>query len=238
MLLVFLTVSKTYKLLIENLALADKDDDISMTVITGVGDFFSSGNEFSASKIKNIAEDPKSATTLVQQFVDALIGHSKVLIGLVNGPAIGIACTTLALFDCVVCTDDAYFSCPFTKLGLLPEGTSSLSFPLIMGHSKAAQMLLFSEKMSANEAKQAGLVNIVIPRQLFKAESEKILQKYAQLMPQSLLKAKQLMRTQQQRHLLHSANQQEIEAIQHQWIQPETSRNVQKAFSKPNTSKI
>ena len=39
------------------------------------------------------------------RLVNALIRHEKPLIGLVNGPAIGIACTTLGLFDVVIASD-------------------------------------------------------------------------------------------------------------------------------------
>lgn len=43
------------------------------------------------------------------KLVDKLINHSKILIALVNGPAIGIACTTLAIFDLVLSSDKVNF---------------------------------------------------------------------------------------------------------------------------------
>ena len=47
---------------------------------------------------------------------------------------------------------------PFSALGQSPEACSSLTFPRIMGASKANEMLLFNKKISAGEAHQLGLV--------------------------------------------------------------------------------
>lgn len=55
----------------------------------------------------------------------------------------------------------AYFLTPFTKLGLVPEACSSFMFPLILGRSKASEMLLLNEKLSAQEAYHYHLVSRV-----------------------------------------------------------------------------
>ena len=47
--------------------------------------------------------------------VHQLIEHKKPLVALVNGPAIGIACTTLAIFDLVIASDKVYYR---KRLGL------------------------------------------------------------------------------------------------------------------------
>uniref|UniRef100_A0A8R1UWC0 Serpentine receptor class gamma n=1 Tax=Pristionchus pacificus TaxID=54126 RepID=A0A8R1UWC0_PRIPA len=60
--------------------------------------------------------------------MNMLIQHKKVVIGLVNGPAIGFPCTFLGLFDYVVCSESAYFHTPFMSLGMPPEGASTAIF--------------------------------------------------------------------------------------------------------------
>ena len=75
-------------------------------------------------------------------FVDAFIDFEKPLIAGVNGPAIGIGVTTLALCDLVLASSNSTFQCPFTKIGQSPEGTSSYSMPAILGPSGASELLL------------------------------------------------------------------------------------------------
>ena len=117
--------------------------------------------------------------------IASLIDHKKILIGLVNGPAIGVACTMLSLFDYIVASDKAYFHCPFTIIGLLPEGTSSQSFAAIMGYPRAARLALFGDKMTAKEALEAGYITKVIPNTEFATETQKILNDFeTRLAPQ------------------------------------------------------
>jgi enoyl-CoA hydratase/carnithine racemase len=52
---------------------------------------------------------------------------------------------------------------PFVNLGLCPEGASSFLLPRLMGHVRAAELLMFGEAFSATQAQAAGLVNQVLP---------------------------------------------------------------------------
>jgi peroxisomal 3,2-trans-enoyl-CoA isomerase len=70
----------------------------------------------------------------------------------VNGPAIGIAATTLGLCDRVYASDKAYFKTPFAELAQSPEGCSSYTFPSIMGEAVAHKVLWESRQLSAREA--------------------------------------------------------------------------------------
>ncbi|XP_076246917.1 enoyl-CoA delta isomerase 3, peroxisomal isoform X2 [Calliopsis andreniformis] len=152
-----------YKKLIHILNESIDDSSTHVVVFTGAGNFFSSGNDFSSSLMTQDGNsvDIKSVIDLFKNFIDALITYPKLLIAVVNGPAVGMAVTILPLFDMVYASHMAYFQTPFTSLGLVAEGCSTYTFPKVFGQSKAGDMLYLGYRMNALEAKQYGLVSKV-----------------------------------------------------------------------------
>jgi len=137
------------------LSWVQQHESISVVVLTGKGEFYSSGNDlsnFALARSMGTKEMADRAEQVLIEFVDRFIDLNKVLIAAVNGPAIGIAATTLALADLVFCSEEAYISTPFAALAQTPEGCSSYLFPLIMGKSKAQQVLLAGKKLTAQDA--------------------------------------------------------------------------------------
>ncbi|XP_025264207.1 enoyl-CoA delta isomerase 3, peroxisomal [Camponotus floridanus] len=110
------------------------NNKVLIFALTANGDFFSSGNDMSS--MMNVTPTIEDAISTVKNFVDAVIMYPKLLIAVVNGPAIGIASTILGLFDLVYASDKAYFHTPFSSLGLVAEGCSTYTFPKLFGHSK------------------------------------------------------------------------------------------------------
>lgn len=149
-----------YKELISLLKNSIKDERVLLFVLTGNGNSFTSGNDIGNILKADSVNAADDATSAFRELVDAFITYPKLLIAIVNGPAIGIGCTMLGLFDLVYASDKAYFHTPFTSLGLIAEGCSTYTFPRLF-HSKAADMLYLGYKMSASEAKQYGFVSEV-----------------------------------------------------------------------------
>ena len=92
-----------------------------------------------------------NARKVLDIFVESFIEFPKPLVALCNGPAVGIAVTTLSLCDMVWASDNAYFLCPFTRIAQSPEGCSSNTFSTIMGPSMANEMLLSNTTITAEE---------------------------------------------------------------------------------------
>jgi enoyl-CoA hydratase/carnithine racemase len=96
------------------------------------------------------------------EFLHALARNQKPLVAAVGGLAVGIGTTLLLHCDYVVAGANATFATPFSRLGLIPEAGSSLLAPLRMGHARAFALLVMGRPLSADAAKEAGLVNEVV----------------------------------------------------------------------------
>ncbi|KAF4518967.1 hypothetical protein B566_EDAN007754 [Ephemera danica] len=145
---------------------AAKDEGTKVTVLTGAGPYYCSGNDLGNFSERmegggDITASLKEASTNLESYVNAFITFPKLLVAVVNGPAIGIAVTTLALCDVSYASSTATFNTPFVALGQSPEACSSLLFPRIMGQSLAAEVLYMNRKLSAQEALSCGLVSRV-----------------------------------------------------------------------------
>ncbi|KAF6032639.1 ECI2 [Bugula neritina] len=199
------------------LELADGDPQTKLIVFTGNGRYFTSGND------QNNITDPESMDrrNAFRKLVDILIEIKKPLIALVNGPAVGMGVTMLVHFDLVFASDTATFSTPFTNLGLCAEGTSSYMFPRIMGYSKAAEMLMFNRKFSAQELLGCGFVSRVFPHSLFEAQSKALIKEYAQLGSRALVEGKALIRYKEFRETLHRVNERESRVLDDLYTSPE-----------------
>jgi enoyl-CoA hydratase/carnithine racemase len=81
----------------------------------------------------------------------------------VNGVALGAGTTFLGYADLVFMSTEARLKCPFTDLAVVPELGSSFLLPQLVGRQNAAWLLLSSEWVSAEEAKEMGLVWKVCP---------------------------------------------------------------------------
>ncbi len=135
---------------------ASTDNGIAVVVITGTGQSFSSGADLTEMAQRNSGVFTNGRHGF-PGFVDHLIDFPKPLFCAVNGLALGIGATMLALSDLVFISSDARVRCPFTRLGVAPEAASSVSFPRLLGRQNATWALMSSEWLSATECVQMGL---------------------------------------------------------------------------------
>ncbi|KAL2085960.1 hypothetical protein ACEWY4_019280 [Coilia grayii] len=220
-----------YNEIIKALEQAAKDDSV-LTVVTGSGDYYCSGNDltnFTKIPEGGIEQMAKDAGELLRQYVKTFIDFPKPLIGVINGPAVGVSVTLLGLFDVVYATERATFHTPFSQLGQSPEGCSSYTFPKMMGAAKASEMLLFNKKLTATQACELGLVTEVFPDSSFQTEVWTRIKAYAQLPRNSLALSKQLIRSTEREHL-HTVNDREVERLVERWLSDECMQAIMSFF--------
>lgn len=130
----------------------------------------------------------------ILRFLHTLARCETPLVAAVQGNAVGVGTTMLMHCDHVVASSEAKFSTPFVSLGLVPEAASSLIAPRLMGHARAFSMLVMGKPLTADEAKDGGLINSVAAPDAVEAEAMKAAQYIASLPPQAVLASRRLMR--------------------------------------------
>jgi enoyl-CoA hydratase/carnithine racemase len=148
-----------YQAMADALTAAASDKTTRVAVIQGAPTLFTAGNDLS-----DFANGPPAThESPVFQFLRAISTFPKPVIAAVCGPAVGIGTTLLLHCDAVYAGDNALFSLPFANLGLCPEASSSYLLPALVGYARAAELLLFGESFSAEQALEMGLVNRIVP---------------------------------------------------------------------------
>lgn len=178
----------------------------------------------------------QSSRDQCQQFVSAFIDFPKPLIGVVNGPCIGIMFTTLGLADCVIAADDAYFYAPFSSLGQAPEGCSTITFPQIFGPSLASKILYFSYKMPVEEAHRAGFVSEIVKKDQLSSYVEELIYGKKGIVKNcytnSMINAKATVRNEDTKLKLHEVNKIECDVLMESWKSEECQEALQKFYTR------
>jgi cyclohexa-1,5-dienecarbonyl-CoA hydratase len=106
----------------------------------------------------------------------AMLDVSKPLLVVVNGPAFGGGAELAALGDLVIATPRAKFAQPEINLGVFPPLGAAI-LPYILGPKLALELVLTGETMTAERARELGLVNWLVPENELKAKVDELIAK-------------------------------------------------------------
>jgi enoyl-CoA hydratase/carnithine racemase len=181
-----------YQALIDGLILAEQDDTIRVVLLSGHADCFTSGNDIQ--DFMAAASQPDKAA-LPLKFLQTLSTFSKPVIAAVAGDAVGIGTSMLLHCDLVFCKHDARFQLPFARLGLVPEGGTSLLLPQQLGHRLAFELLVMGNRIDGVRAAELGLVNSASDDPL--CDAKKAAQQLSNMPPQAVKLSKEMMKSHQ-----------------------------------------
>jgi enoyl-CoA hydratase/carnithine racemase len=201
---------------------AQANDDVHCVVLTGGHGVFSAGADIGEFLETAESGGLRPHTT---DFLQILARNQKPLVAAVGGLAVGIGVTMLLHCDYVVSASNATFTTPFLKLALIPEAGSSLLAPMRMGYARAFSMLVMGRPLSADQAKEVGLVNEVVDAAEVEAAALKAANEIAALPAGAVAVSRRLMRG-------HSeAVERQIDAEVAQFKERLTSEEARSAFT-------
>lgn len=116
---------------------------------------------------------------LGQGLMDRLEALPKPIIAAVRGVAVGGGCELAMACDLRVAGTSSVFGQPEVNLGVLPGWGGSQRLPRLIGKTRAMEIMLTGETISADEALRLGLVNLVAPDELVLESAKELAGKLA-----------------------------------------------------------
>jgi len=152
---------------------------VRAVVICGAGDHFMAGGDlrtFSGwlSEIPDRSERRDRFESVVHEVhptILAITGMPKPVIASVRGAVAGFGLSLMMACDLAVAADDAVFTLAYCHIGTSPDGSSTYTLPRAVGTKRAFEIACLGDRFSAQDAKEIGLVNRVVPGTVLNAET-------------------------------------------------------------------
>jgi len=140
------------------------DTEARVAVVTGEGRAFSAGGDFDLlDRMAKDREVRQQEIAVGRELVINMIRCRVPVIAAVNGPAVGLGCSVIALSDVVYMAESAYLSDPHVLVGLVAADGGPLTWPLHTSLLLAKEYAFTGDRISAQRAAEIGLANHVVP---------------------------------------------------------------------------
>ncbi|MDV7241003.1 MULTISPECIES: enoyl-CoA hydratase/isomerase family protein [Rhodococcus] len=147
-----------------------EDRDARAAVLTGSGKAFSAGGDFAY--LAELAADRELRARTIAHGRELVLGMARCripVIAAVNGPAVGLGCSLVALSDIVYMAETAYLADPHVQVGLVAADGGPLTWPLQISLLQAKEYALTGARIPAAKACELGLANHMVADPLSEA---------------------------------------------------------------------
>ncbi|WP_019925361.1 enoyl-CoA hydratase/isomerase family protein [Nocardia sp. BMG111209] len=139
------------------------DRSARVAVPTGAGAAFSAGGDFAY--LEELRQDSELRARSIADGRELVLGMARCRIPVVtavNGPAVGLGCSLVALSDIVYIAETAHLADPHVRVGLVAADGSALVWPLHTSLLLAKEYAFTGARISPTRARELGLVNHIV----------------------------------------------------------------------------
>ncbi len=182
----------------DSLRQLDVDDNVRVIIITGDERSFAAGAD-----IKQMAGQSTIDMLKTDQFStwDQIRKTKKPLIAAVSGFALGGGCELSMTCDIIIASETAKFGQPEIKIGVMPGAGGTQRLTKAIGKARAMEMVLTGNFISADEALEYGLINKVVPMEMYMEAALEIARQIAAMSPIASQLAKEAINRSFETHL-------------------------------------
>jgi len=166
----------------------DADDNVRVIIITGNEKAFAAGAD-----IKEMADKSTIEMWQIDHFStwDQIRRTKKPMIAAVSGFALGGGCELAMTCDMIIASETAKFGQPEIKIGVTPGAGGTQRLTKAIGKARAMEMILTGKFITAQEAFNYGLINKIVPVELYLEEATALARKIASMSPVAAQLAKE-----------------------------------------------
>lgn len=161
----------------------EKDKEVRAIILTGAGRGFCAGQDLQSRSIaQEMGQRPSLGDSIKRRYnpiVTKLRRMEKPIIAAVNGVAAGAGASVAFACDFRIVTDKTSFIQSFTKVGLIPDSGATFVLPRLIGVTRAFELMLSADKLTAEEALRLGVVNKVVTDEELMKEALALAEKLA-----------------------------------------------------------
>jgi enoyl-CoA hydratase/carnithine racemase len=165
-------------------------DDVRVVIVTGSGSAFCAGDD-----VKELAslttEEVRELSLEQAQIYLGFESLPQVVIGAINGDALGAGCVCAVACDMRIAGQMARFGMPEIALGWAP-GYGIAQLTALVGKARALKMCLTAEPITAKQALDWGLVNEVVPQNQLMERARAVSERLLSMPPIALRETKNL----------------------------------------------
>lgn len=166
------------------------DDRVRAVILTGTGRAFCAGQDLRERLEPDAAPLGVEVRERYNPIILAMRSLPKPIVGAINGVAAGAGASLAMACDIRIASDAASFALAFGRVGLVPDSGATWFLPRLVGGTRAAELALLGDPVSAPDSVRLGLVGRVVPADQLATEARSVAARLAEGAPRAMAMTK------------------------------------------------